>query len=858
MASIARSALRSHFSRISERRALVIMGLIILFSLQLQNSSGTPHQDYYFGFFNTTSMTSPEKISILVITPESQPVYYSIEAPGEEYYTNGTITGSEQISVNLPTALTTSSHDDRDKGIHLMVSTRVTVIGQSFFSGSTDTFLGLAAANVCVNKCVYYGISVSRNTLFNKTHNSSVLVVGTEDNTMMKLTVTQPVTISVGNSPVDLTAGIQYSFVINRLQTLLIESVDDLTGTKTITDKPVSVLSGHQCGNVPVNVDYCDHLIEQVPPTTFWGRVYYTAPLATRRSYTIKVLAAYSSTAVDIYCNNTRKSYSISEGGSFTYTVSTREYCAVHSNKKVLIAQFSHGQDDDNVTGDPMMTLVPATNQYCNKFQSSTLQGQPGYTHYINIIVLAQCYQPDMIYLTSGRVKRSLDSQQWIPIMVNDVIEAYSVHIKISEGVIEVFHTNTNPCLAAILYGFDDYHGYGHPGGLYMFTNLAVSDPPGSLFVDEINSTAIIVSWSEPDITNGIITSYEILYSVGNILDTDAISIPVDVTTNTSYHVIIGGLDPFTMYSVAVRAYTRIGGGELTDTFSILTVGAETPIYLTVLSVDETTVTLNWNHPELNLPILHYQIHYAHNQNQVLSINSTGTSANLTNLLSGVKYSIYITAFIIKGLRVTSETVTTTTFHAALFQLRLYPIKSCVGWTEDNQIKKLHDIKLAVMGKLKQECSCKLSIVNAAFSCRQSKGDFKGTVVYRAKILSNISAENTINEIDYWVKSETSLTVNQVTLHIDPSCPSMLESFESRDCVVINQSSSSDDPPFGTIVSAAIGGVIGIIVIVAVLLIIMRCYMKKTNQTTDNVPDGLTIAQTGGNSFHESQHIVKD
>ena len=95
--------------------------------------------------------------------------------------------------------------------------------------------------------------------------------------------------------------------------------------------------------------------------------------------------------------------------------------------------------------------------------------------------------------------------------------------------------------------------------------------PPGSLFVNEINSTAINVTWSEPDVTNGIITSYEILYSVGNILDTDAISIPVVVTTNTSYQVIIGGLDPFTMYSVAVRAYTRIGAGELTNTFSILT-----------------------------------------------------------------------------------------------------------------------------------------------------------------------------------------------------------------------------------------------------------------------------------------------
>ena len=436
--------------------------------------SGTLHHNYYFGFFNTTSQTSPEEISILVITPESQSVYYSIEAPGEEYYTNGTITSSEQISINLPTALTTSSHDDRDKGIHLMTSSdKVTVIGQSFFSKSGDTFLGLAATNVCGGECVYYGISVPRNTLFNKTHNSSILVVGTEDNTMMKLTVTQPVTISVSDSTVDLATGMQYSFVINRLQTVLIGSVDDLTGTKIVTDKPVSVLSGHQCGNVPVNVDYCDHLIEQVPPTTLWGRVYYTAPLATRRSYTIKVLAAYNSTVVNIYCSNTRVSYNVNEGDSVTYTVLNREYCSVHSDKRLLVVQFSHGQDDDNINGDPMMTLVPATNQYNNRFKSSTLQGRSAadFTHYISIIVLAQCYQPDMIYMISGGVNRSLDTDQWVPIMVNDVIEAYGVHLNIPEGVIEVFHSNPSPCLAAILYGFDEYHAYGHPGGMYL--NLA-------------------------------------------------------------------------------------------------------------------------------------------------------------------------------------------------------------------------------------------------------------------------------------------------------------------------------------------------------------------------------------------------
>ena len=88
-----------------------------------------------------------------------------------------------------------------------------------------------------------------------------------------------------------------------------------------------------------------------------------------------------------------------------------------------------------------------------------------------------------------------------------------------------------------------------------------------------VNSTAIIVSWVEPSITNGIIIMYEIVYSLGNhsVLDDDATVISVMATVNISYEIIIGGLDHFTLYIVAVRAYTRIGGGNITDTFSILT-----------------------------------------------------------------------------------------------------------------------------------------------------------------------------------------------------------------------------------------------------------------------------------------------
>ena len=106
---------------------------------------------------------------------------------------------------------------------------------------------------------------------------------------------------------------------------------------------------------------------------------------------------------------------------------------------------------------------------------------------------------------------------------------------------------------------------------LYCVNHSIAPGIPGDLFVNEINSTAITVTWDEPLVTNGIITMYEVFYSVGNhtVLDIDNDMMVLVDATNTE--VSIHGLDHFTIYTVAVRAYTRIGAGNLTETFSILT-----------------------------------------------------------------------------------------------------------------------------------------------------------------------------------------------------------------------------------------------------------------------------------------------
>ena len=397
-------------------------------------------------------------------------VKYSIEVPNVGYYHHGTLSAGGKVALNLPSSIEVSSHHDQDKGIYLTTSSdNVTVIGQSLISATSDSFLAFPTVELD-DAYVYYGISVPKAVVHSESINSSILIVGTENNTIMRLTVMQYVTIGVGDTIVRLIPGIQYSYVINRLQTIFIGSPEDLSGTKIATDRPVSVFSGHQCANIPSNVTACSHLIEQMPPTAMWGKVYYVAPLVNRTSYTVKVLAAYHSTTVNMYCNNTLQSYNINEGEFFNKTSHMNVYCAIYSNKKVLVAQFAHGGSEEfNSHGDPMMTLVPATNQYLNKLYFSTVHNPvvSDYNHYFNIVVMRQYYQPNMIYLVVGGVNRSLVTQQWVPIQVNNIIEAYATQVRIPEGITQVIHTDPAAQMTAIVYGFTINDGYGHMGGIH-------------------------------------------------------------------------------------------------------------------------------------------------------------------------------------------------------------------------------------------------------------------------------------------------------------------------------------------------------------------------------------------------------
>ena len=413
------------------------------------------------------------------MTTESQPVPYSIELPRLNYH-NGTFRGGRTYTKINFNGVIVSSRAEQNKGIHVVIqSERVTLIGQTTSLLSSDTFLVLPTTNTntavtCASptEYIYYGISTARTQSgLPLSYTSMVLIVGTEDNIQLKLTVPQSVTVSVGTVTTALTPHREYSFTINKLQTVLVESLEDLTGTKIVTNNEVSVMSGHQAVNTPYSLNFTDHLIEQLPSTEYWGKEFYIVPFY-RRSYTIKVLAAYNLTNVTIYCNGTVDHYTINEGQFMTKTLMPQEYCAVASNRKVLVIQFSNGQNNNfaqvTTTGDPMMTLVPATIQYLNQLHFSTIISSVNYSHYVNIIVLEQYFQPNMIFLRTGNSNTSMESQEWVPIVINNITKAYATQVTASNGTVHITHANPSALMTAIAYGFTQNASYGHPGGLNL------------------------------------------------------------------------------------------------------------------------------------------------------------------------------------------------------------------------------------------------------------------------------------------------------------------------------------------------------------------------------------------------------
>lgn len=143
----------------------------------------------------------------------------------------------------------------------------------------------------------------------------------------------------------------------------------DLTGTAISADKPVQVIAGHKCTNVPSDVDACDHLEEAMFPRESLATEYIVVPPgqspegAVDHGQVVRFIAAEPDTTLTFVPDQAVGKH-LANAGDFVELTSSVARFKVSADKRFLVAQYMVGTGGGFGEADPSMVLATATEQY--------------------------------------------------------------------------------------------------------------------------------------------------------------------------------------------------------------------------------------------------------------------------------------------------------------------------------------------------------------------------------------------------------------------------------------------------------------------------------------------------------------
>ena len=431
---------------------------------------GAYGKEFYVAFFSKVQL--PATYYLYVTTAKRQPVAFTVSAPGTGYSANGTAQYGEVATFAFDySEYALMSTTDRGKGIIVRTESEgeLSVYAGNLWVEASDSFLSLPKLPH-QSQSTYKYITAS----YGESDSSTVAIIAQYSDTQLSVTPNVDTTIDTTFTP----AGATTTVALQEAETLLIASTSDLTGLLVASNKPLAVLSGHTCTNVPTSVAYCDLLVQQVPPVSTWGRQFATAPLKGRQAYDVfRVLASEDSTEVTVTCSSSATTnpervtnmYQLDERDFAEFNVSSTLFCFIQGSSNILLLQYSAGFYADNTTGDPTMITIPSLTQYCNQYSMPTIgpsDGSINFTHHMNIFIPTPFYQLDQIFLNNQPLNSY--NLNFMLIEHNGAPRVYAAQVDVTEGVHTLYHTGPGATLGVVMYGFATDTSYGHPGGLRL------------------------------------------------------------------------------------------------------------------------------------------------------------------------------------------------------------------------------------------------------------------------------------------------------------------------------------------------------------------------------------------------------
>lgn len=499
--------------------------------------------DFWLAFPGNNDLTS----SLSLFITGDQATSGSVTIPGLNFSYQFQIQAGQLIRVSLPRSAQSNASDRVENiGVHVTSQHEITVYGLNQRQHSTDAYLALPK-DILGREYINLTYPITTWGSFFLA-GSRFMVTAPENNT--RLTITPSVT--VGSRP----GGTPFSITLNQGQTyqLSVASVlgADLSGSIISADKPVAVFGAHECTSIPSTYPACDHIVEQLFPTSSWGKNFVSMPLATRtRGDTFRILASQNNTSV--YVNGNRVAV-LNRGHLHERIISGP--ANITADRPILVAQYSNSSDYDGVISDPFMMLLPPYEQFLTEYRVATPSSGIA-RNFINVVAPAAA-------VGSIRINGTAIPASSFVSIGSSGFKGASVSVALGT------HTLTGSMPFGVsVYGFDNYDSYGYPGGLSLSPVATVT----TIVLNPSNATATIgtdhcVTARVRDQSNNPVPGIRVDFAVTGVHTTTG-----SATTNSS-----GDAGFCYRGTVVGRDTVRASVGTLTTTASVTWI-APTPTH---------------------------------------------------------------------------------------------------------------------------------------------------------------------------------------------------------------------------------------------------------------------------------------
>ncbi|MBK9756807.1 MAG: hypothetical protein IPO88_25580 [Nannocystis sp.] len=230
----------------------------------------------------------------------------------------------------------------------------------------------------------------------------------------------------------------------------------DVTGTIIEADKPVQVIGGHKCTNVPLNVTACDHLEESMFPIETLAKEYVVVPPVqvpndqAEKGQIIRVIASEANTTL-VFTPDQPVGKLLVNAGDFVEIKTTTAKFVVTADKKILVSQYMVGQDGGFGTSDPAMLVTVNPQQWRKTYLFHAATNWQA--NYVDILA------PKNAVVTVDAVNVA----NWQPVGVTNYQVA---HVKLSNQNGGNHSVVGDVGVGISVYGVQSYGSYWYPGGL--------------------------------------------------------------------------------------------------------------------------------------------------------------------------------------------------------------------------------------------------------------------------------------------------------------------------------------------------------------------------------------------------------